>query len=422
MKKLLMFTIYMSLISFFAVAQNVYQINTDLANWGVSTTQAGPYNLPPIEVTGGCLNADIIACLCGGTGQEAPTVGTCAAAMEIWGHDWECVNNLPCTYAPATYWFQRVIPMSDCERPAAFTIDVQGDNNMTLYINNTIVLTTTSGQWSQNFNSANNAAFQTAINNAIANIAPGTDITIRARVQNTSGAPCINYAFFSMCGTLTTQAVNLNPTSVNVSTNSTTNTVVATATGIPTNPGVSVLWTVQSRLTGSGNAYTTVLTQSGGSTLTFTSTPCYDYVISLAITWGDCMGGWKGSFSVLCKGLTGDGGGKRLIEPTVTEMPFDAAEMKEMLAQYKAANEISLLEKITLSPNPASRTFSINLGEVEAEEIHIFNTTSDLVYVINPEGRKQIQDIDITSLSAGLYFVVVKDKAGNTHTEKLQVQ
>lgn len=468
MKKLLLFTIYMSLTSIFAFAQPI-QINTDL-NWQVSASNAllpppaNTFNLPAFNVTG-CLDPNIVMCICGNTGQAAPTVRTCNAVdpagnpttMEIWGAMPQCVNNIPCTYAPGVFWFQRVIELDSCTRATQLDLDVQGDNILNLYINGINVLNTAAASWFSDFTtippgnvninpdpfglpqqiqSYNQAfgnggvLFDNAVNNIINNIAPGTPITIQARVQNTGGAPCINYAFFSLCGTLTTQDVNLTPTFAysgwtGPNANGLFTQTISLTNNLPNvNPPINIVWTAQNMQLNPAGPWNNLpfVLGNGGTSITIQSPMCFDVRVNAAITWGTCTGGRRTNIPTPCERLTSDGGGKRLISPDIKEEILSYEQIQEILQEKKKNDSQLELNKIKLSPNPTSHTFSIEMGQIDAQEIRIFNTTNDLVYVVYPESRKKIDGIDITNLSSGLYFVIVTDKSGATYTEKLQVQ
>ena len=169
-----------------------------------TTWNPGAFTGTPIEIPDGCLDPAIIDCIC--PGQNDPSVATCDEALEIWAEDFQCIDNVPCSYPPnRIFYFQRNFDFSDsCHVIDSFLIQAQADNFMEVRINGNPVLNTFAAGcpspvpgnvWSVMFSTDNLACFNTNVANALNFNGPNT---ITVMVQNAGGG-CLNYAFLSLC-------------------------------------------------------------------------------------------------------------------------------------------------------------------------------------------------------------------------------
>jgi hypothetical protein len=71
---------------------------------------------------------------------------------------------------------------------------------------------------------------------------------------------------------------------------------------------------------------------------------------------------------------------------------------------------------LILSPNPATNQIRIESNNFKLQSIHIYNVTGQLQ---TTHFKPQTNSIDISELTPGIYFVTLKDEAGNKAVRKV---
>jgi hypothetical protein len=90
-----------------------------------------------------------------------------------------------------------------------------------------------------------------------------------------------------------------------------------------------------------------------------------------------------------------------------------------------SAETIESNSKLSISPNPANASVSLNLPDDCANgcRICVYNSTGELVLekaIAGMTGRNSQSQLNIESFPAGIYFVAVKSQR-QTYTEKLNI-
>ncbi|MES2837916.1 MAG: T9SS type A sorting domain-containing protein [Bacteroidota bacterium] len=73
--------------------------------------------------------------------------------------------------------------------------------------------------------------------------------------------------------------------------------------------------------------------------------------------------------------------------------------------------------KITLFPNPVDNNLTLIISEINVAEISIYSSIGTLVKTID-SNIKEKQNIDVSTLSKGVYFIKISDKENNKHYSK----
>jgi hypothetical protein len=78
-------------------------------------------------------------------------------------------------------------------------------------------------------------------------------------------------------------------------------------------------------------------------------------------------------------------------------------------ARLASVNEKSIVQKVAIYPNPANSSFSIQNLSKEAQSV----TITDIRGRITQEASLTMENIDISALSSGTYFITISDKDKN---------
>ncbi len=402
------------------------QCVSDLS-WEVSTNETGPFDIVPVEVTTSCLDPTIISCVC--PGNTLPNIGTCHAAMEIWGEEPGCVNNVPCTYPQATYWFRKVVDIDVCQRISEYQIQIQGDNNLTFFLNGTEVLETASNQWNTTFDTNGagtaNQNFNTAVGNAL--VTGPNEILIR--VQNVGNA-CMNYAFLSFCANFMIEDIDLDAefTLSDIDNNDGTFNLI----GTPTNPtaGENHEWYILSRPSNTIDPYTPVGVIPGPDNLNIVSPYCLDYRVIHRVFIDDCEACFAKNNGGVCdeEQIGNDGGGQE--EKRLQPVPCDILDEYEwpvvdgrpgIDGGGKAQENLKPRGTINVSPNPSSGNFSVTWDLAESSTLKIFALDGSLILDrVLFKGQTSI-DVEASSWNTGIYIIQILDNNGLSHTEKVEI-
>lgn len=435
MKKLILAPVFLLLILGRVFSQQTITCNSDLT-WEVSGDGTN-YNGTPVEVTPGCLNHDIIECLCDGTTQEEPVVCTCDGALEIWGEPWGCVTNpngcnIPCSYRPNEFWFRKVVPIGSCEIIRNFHLEVQADNRMEVILNGTTVLTTMNSDWPNCFEAiaGNTDNFSTNVTNVIAGMTPGQDLTIVIHVTNTDGAPCVNYAFLSFCGTFETQIVQLDANFLLSDTDNGNGTSTLTGTATGSNPAqVSHEWYIMRRPYGSTNPFQPIGVIQGGANFLIVSPYCFEYRVIHRVYWGECEACYVKINAVTCEGRREEEENK--LEPIdcdeidLHHWPIiglktpGGDEARPGLPQGVDLGE-SRVAELSVHPNPTNSLLNLTWTGEQMEEIKVLDINGKVVLERKVESDAFNLQLDVSMLPSGVYLIELSN-ASQKLTKKFSV-
>lgn len=94
-------------------------------------------------------------------------------------------------------------------------------------------------------------------------------------------------------------------------------------------------------------------------------------------------------------------------DPMATTVKSAKSNSSEKLAGVTSVNELSFENRINIYPNPNNGLFSIELKNISAPEIKIFNVLGEEVKHISNYNNKSKLDVDARALSGGVYYMHV---------------
>lgn len=432
------------LLSVFAVnaqqGDTVITVCTDLDNWTVTNNQGGV--VPAVEVTPGCLNPAIIACICANSpiGQTNPNICTPAGAMEIWGENWGCVTNaagcnIPCSYPAATYTFTRTIRIDPCSILDSIRFVLQADNNVVLSINDSVIVTTGNGDWNTCFNETSAPQVNTVrLANLINSLVPGQDIVITATVTNVQSInfpPCINYAFFSFCADLfVTTNLNLDATFTlsDQDLGGGNALLLGNANPALNPPGVNHEWYISSEPLPFDFTFTPLGVIQGGTSFSLPSPYCINYEVIHRVFWGDCEECFRLTNSVTCdKGGKPDGelekeGGNRTIVDCSRIRGIDWPVLDGRGGGKGGERSGKTTFPSRISPNPAQEILNISWDARTAmKNLQLFSVEGKLVKSNTLQEGSTLHTLKVGDLAPGTYFLRLTDKDGNVENHKVEI-
>ena len=86
---------------------------------------------------------------------------------------------------------------------------------------------------------------------------------------------------------------------------------------------------------------------------------------------------------------------------------------------YQSINSLENYSKISIFPNPAKDIIHINNTELSQYQVDILNVNGELVK--SSKSNSQNTTIEVSDLSAGLYFILINDEKGNTTKRKVVI-
>ncbi|MBK9337014.1 MAG: hypothetical protein IPM98_10680 [Lewinellaceae bacterium] len=153
-------------------------------DWGLSTSQTGPFNLPVYEVTD-CVNEAYIDAQCDTT-YGSPMLDSHFADCPNMKPIWVSPPPTTCYYAATgDYWFQKKFNL--CNQVLSAQVKIQADQKFTLYINGVFLGSTTDSDW------------EILKIYDVSSLLTAGENTILVRADNIDGGSCFNYAFLAFC-------------------------------------------------------------------------------------------------------------------------------------------------------------------------------------------------------------------------------
>jgi hypothetical protein len=105
----------------------------------------------------------------------------------------------------------------------------------------------------------------------------------------------------------------------------------------------------------------------------------------------------------------------------LTTAVYDDVQVIQSASTAKSTS--STLQKMTLSPNPASQSINMEFEETsEARLIQIFDLQGRLVKQQSVSGAQDIHSIDVYNLPVGTYIVRSTDDKGRLSQEKMVIK
>ncbi|MCF6278791.1 MAG: T9SS type A sorting domain-containing protein [Flavobacteriaceae bacterium] len=101
---------------------------------------------------------------------------------------------------------------------------------------------------------------------------------------------------------------------------------------------------------------------------------------------------------------------------TNVSLPYNGSRPDIGAYEYSSAlsiNDENIENTITITPNPTSNTFTIDLGNETLKKVIIYNQLGQQVKKVTTN------EVDISNLSNGIYFVKVTSQSGKTATKKI---
>jgi hypothetical protein len=105
----------------------------------------------------------------------------------------------------------------------------------------------------------------------------------------------------------------------------------------------------------------------------------------------------------------------------LTTAVYDDVQVIQSASTAKSTS--STLQKMTLSPNPASQSINMEFEETsEARLIQIFDLQGRLVKQQSVSGAQDIHSIDVYNLPVGTYILRSTDDKGRLSQEKMVIK
>lgn len=448
MKKLFFVQLLVLLHAATALAQQPINFSTTNLNQWTSTLL--PNGAPQVPVPVGlCDDPCIIQCLCG-TNYPLPQETNCNGqnATAIWG-----TGPIPgtCTYAPGDVLFRTAFDIPDCQRITGVNINLIADNHFIIAINGTIV---TAGNvlpnnlngnlgavtdWSSNYNLTNTQVIRTGYNNnapgnATVNYTNNLDIrtpfvtgqnVITVTVRNGANAPCLNYGFLSLCGTITTAPIQLDASFNATFGGVNGQQIVVNQYGLQ-GPNVEHQWILQSSNAQNGPWNTIlgpVVNNSDPFTLPVTLQSGVFYRVVHRVREGNCTACCAVVLYFANQGLRESG----TVSSSVPCGQIDCAGFRwqePFLARpviQPLGNAGNQFEQLDFFPSPADNTLHIR-ANTAIQHIKVYTQAGKLVVEKTTTGNELETEISTESLPAGIYLLQVKPVNGKMISKKVSIQ
>ena len=114
--------------------------------------------------------------------------------------------------------------------------------------------------------------------------------------------------------------------------------------------------------------------------------------------------------------------GEHVLRFSLLDYGFDLDYFELKLETLSVEDPIIFKPKIKIYPNPTSESFTINVGEIDLENVSVYNMLGVKVYTNKASQEKLTINTKEYNMKSGLYLVVITDQQGNSYTQKLIVQ
>jgi len=109
-----------------------------------------------------------------------------------------------------------------------------------------------------------------------------------------------------------------------------------------------------------------------------------------------------------------------LVSALGSVLTIDEIHFKSQPIFYTSLPKFTPNNSLTIFPNPSSGKFRIR-NNAEVNQVIVYNQLGKQVYARILTGNEKLNEIDLTSLKKGVYFIEIYD-TGSRHTQKIVIQ